>query len=66
MKAIICDMCGAIVLLEDDAGQRTAGRENMYILKRHHTGDILELCEDCGKAILEKAREIRTSVKMEG
>ena len=27
---------------------------------------VLDLCEDCGKAIIEKAREIRTSVKMEG
>lgn len=64
MKAIVCDMCGAVMLLED--GKETADMNRMYIVQTNFCGDVLDLCEDCGKAIIEKARGIRTSVKMEG
>lgn len=64
MKAIVCDMCGAVMLLED--GKEKADMNRMYIVETNFSGDVLDLCEDCGKAIIEKAREIRTSVKMEG
>lgn len=56
MKAIVCDQCGKVVLLED--GEPLFGAKGMCRL----TGDIfgrgvLDLCEECANKLIAATRK---------
>lgn len=57
-RAIVCDKCGKVTLLDDKDGFKFHTHTNMY----HLIGDCkdameLDLCEDCAKELLEAVRK---------
>lgn len=55
MKAIVCDKCGKVTLLEDDKPY-TYAPIGIYVLLNELAGTRLELCEDCGNELIEAVR----------
>lgn len=58
MKAIVCDKCGKVVLLEDTAPYMYAPI-GIYRLSNERDGSVLELCEDCGNELIAAVRRTK-------
>lgn len=56
MKAIVCDKCGKVVLLEDNVPIFYAPI-GIYRLESQKDGTMLELCEDCGNELISAVRK---------
>lgn len=57
MKAIVCDRCGNVTLLEDDMPHMCPS--GIYHLVGNNGNIEIDLCEDCGNELVEAARRVK-------
>lgn len=56
MKAIVCDLCGHVVLRSDDCSEpRFFSR---LFLSSDKEATIMDVCQNCTKRLIEQARKI--------
>lgn len=58
MKAIVCDKCGKVVLLEDGKPFMFAPI-GIYRLDNEKDGTVLELCTECGDELIAAVRKTK-------
>ena len=58
MRAIVCDKCGKVVLLEDDRPYLYSPA-GVYRLLHERSGIEIELCEDCGNELIAEVRRMK-------
>lgn len=56
MKAIVCDKCGSVILLEDGPPAYPAG---IYRLTGGDTALNLDLCENCAAELVDACRKVK-------
>lgn len=57
MKAIVCDKCGNVNLLEDDKPYMFP--TGVYRLMSDKDNTVIDLCESCANELIEAVRETR-------
>ena len=58
MKAIVCDKCGKVVLLEDEKPYM-CNPIGVYTLYKGGSDEVIELCEECGNDLISEVRKTR-------
>ena len=56
MKAIVCDKCGKVILLEEDRSRCTYIPDDVFILRNDRRDMRIELCEACGNELIAAVR----------
>ena len=59
MKAIVCDKCGKVILLEDDKPYWVAPAGVFVLQKDAHPHVKMDLCEDCVDELMEAVRRTK-------
>lgn len=57
MKAIVCDKCGKVTLLEDEMPYMYPS--GVYRLFSDKDNSVLDICEDCKNELLEAVRRTK-------
>ena len=57
MKAIVCDMCGNVNLLEDDRPYMFPS--GVYQLISDNNSSVVDLCEVCAAKLMESVRKVK-------
>ena len=55
MRAIVCNKCGKVQLLEQ-RGHMVVDPIDMWVLIHKSTGEEFDLCNECGEALLAEVR----------
>ena len=63
MKAIVCDKCGNVILLDDDKPYQSAPAGVFVWVHDKYLSFQMELCEDCGDEIVEAVRNMKTDAQ---
>ena len=57
MRAIVCDKCGKVVLLDDKDGFEFHTHTKIYrLIGDHREARDLDLCDDCANELIEAVR----------
>ena len=61
-KAIVCDKCGKVILLEDDKPYTFAPAGVFTLMHDKYPHIKMELCEDCADGLVESVRRMKGGV----
>ena len=57
MKAIVCDKCGKVILLEDGRYEYGTGSGAFHLIGGKFADSLLDLCEDCVEELMTAVRK---------
>lgn len=57
MKAIVCDKCGKVTLIEDDKPTYSEESGVFHLIGSFGTASQIDLCKDCAQELMAAVRE---------
>ena len=58
MKAIVCDKCGKVILLEENRYEYSTNSGVYHLIGGAKIGRELDLCESCAEELMAAVREV--------